>query len=415
MTRLRPSLVPPVAALMFVLALAPAGAQDRLSAMPGYDQFSKMQPPRLPARGSAGRWPHVGRRRPKLHLHHRGQVVSIRPRDDEGHRDGRRAAPRSRPRAVGEAPRAAAAARPDRLPGKRAPPPPVVGRGGRTAAGSRPRCRRAPWRAARHGAAARGRQVDCVVSPDGKLKAFYRDRNLWVAQRRRHEREARSRPTAARRRASSTARAAGSTAKSSARRRRSGGRPTARKVGFYRFDESQVKDFYLQMNQTADAGRRSTSRRIRRPARRIRSPTSSSTTSPTEQDDDARRARRQAVRQRRRRPLRLQRALVARRHRAARSTARTAGSTSWSSSRAARRRRKCRVDRPRGVADGLGRQPPADALPGRQQALHLGVGAQRLHELLPLRPDAASCINPITTQHDVRVRRDREGRRGRRA
>ena len=44
MTRLRPSLVPPVAALMFVLALAPAGAQDRLSAMPGYDQFSKMSP-----------------------------------------------------------------------------------------------------------------------------------------------------------------------------------------------------------------------------------------------------------------------------------------------------------------------------------------------------------------------------------
>ena len=29
--------------------------------------------------------------------------------------------------------------------------------------------------------AARGRQLDCAVSPDGKMKAFYRDRNLWVA------------------------------------------------------------------------------------------------------------------------------------------------------------------------------------------------------------------------------------------
>ncbi len=35
--------------------------------------------------------------------------------------------------------------------------------------------------AARLAAAARGRQADCVVSPDQKLKAFYRNRNLWVA------------------------------------------------------------------------------------------------------------------------------------------------------------------------------------------------------------------------------------------
>ncbi len=26
-----------------------------------------------------------------------------------------------------------------------------------------------------------GRQADCVPSPDGKMKAFYRNRNLWVA------------------------------------------------------------------------------------------------------------------------------------------------------------------------------------------------------------------------------------------
>ena len=28
---------------------------------------------------------------------------------------------------------------------------------------------------------ARGRQADCVVSPDRRLKAFYRDRNVWLA------------------------------------------------------------------------------------------------------------------------------------------------------------------------------------------------------------------------------------------
>ena len=78
---------------------------------------------------------------------------------------------------------------------------------------------------------ARGRQIDCSVSPDGKLKAFYRDRNFWVANCRRHRRKAghdrRQREEADQERH----RAAGCTAKSSARRPRSGGRRTARKVG----------------------------------------------------------------------------------------------------------------------------------------------------------------------------------------
>ena len=47
-------------------------------------------------------------------------------------------------------------------------------------------------------------------------------------------------------------------------------------------------------------------------------------------------------------------------------------------------------DRPRGVADRLDREPAGDALPQGRQAVHLGVAAHRLEELLPLRPDAAS-------------------------
>ena len=76
------------------------------------------------------------------------------------------------------------------------------------------------------GGPARGRQFDSSVSPDGKLKAFYRDRNLWLSDGRRqrdrhHHRRQRDKH------ASSTARRAGSTAKSCRRRPRCGGRPTA--------------------------------------------------------------------------------------------------------------------------------------------------------------------------------------------
>ena len=48
---------------------------------------------------------------------------------------------------------------------------------------------------------------------------------------------------------------------------------------------------------------------------------------------------------------------------------------------------KCRVDRARGVAGELGRELADDALPEGRQALHLGVGAHRLPQLLPVRSD----------------------------
>ena len=90
--------------------------------------------------------------------------------------------------------------------------------------------------------------------------------------------------------------------------------PDSRKVGYYRFDEKPVLDFYLQMNQTQvqdtldieayPKGRRAEPDRRRARLRRR-----------DEEDDEDRRARRQAVRQHGRRPLRLQRRLVARRQR----------------------------------------------------------------------------------------------------
>src|SRR5262249_55217045 len=96
---------------------------------------------------------------------------------------------------------------------------------------------------------ARGRQIDCVISPDGKLKAFYRARNLWIANF-----------------DGSKERQISTDGSEKTRLKYGTGTwvygeelgqttaiwwsPDSRKVGFYRFDESQVKDFYVQMNQT---------------------------------------------------------------------------------------------------------------------------------------------------------------------
>jgi dipeptidyl-peptidase-4 len=100
------------------------------------------------------------------------------------------------------------------------------------------------------GAAARGRQADCVLSPDGKLKAFYRARNFWIASL-----------------DGSGERQITTDGSEKGRIKNGTGSwvygeelgqttaiwwsPDSTRVGFYRFDESQVKDFYLQMNQNA--------------------------------------------------------------------------------------------------------------------------------------------------------------------
>jgi len=95
----------------------------------------------------------------------------------------------------------------------------------------------------------RGRQAYCIESPDHLFKAFYRARNLWVSNI-----------------DGSAVRQV--TQDGSEQRRIKYGTgswvygeelgqttaiwwsPDSRKVGFYRFDESQVKDFYVQMQQT---------------------------------------------------------------------------------------------------------------------------------------------------------------------
>lgn len=95
----------------------------------------------------------------------------------------------------------------------------------------------------------RGRQFDSALSPDGKLKAFYKDRNLFISQ------------------ASGEGESAITTDGDEKKRIKYGTAswvygeelfqttamwwsPDNSKLAFYRFDESPVKDYYLQLDQT---------------------------------------------------------------------------------------------------------------------------------------------------------------------
>ena len=95
----------------------------------------------------------------------------------------------------------------------------------------------------------RGRQLASVASPDGKLKASYRDRNLWLGD------------------ASGASEVAITTEGNEKARIKYGTAswvygeelnqttamwwsPDSKKIAFYRFDESGVTDFYLQLDQT---------------------------------------------------------------------------------------------------------------------------------------------------------------------
>jgi dipeptidyl-peptidase-4 len=100
------------------------------------------------------------------------------------------------------------------------------------------------------GQTVRGRQAYCVMSPDEKLKAFYRARNLWVANADgSHERQVtRDGDEKTRIKDGTGSWVYGEELSQTTAIWWS---PDSTKVGFYRFDESHVKDFYLQMNQTA--------------------------------------------------------------------------------------------------------------------------------------------------------------------
>ena len=96
----------------------------------------------------------------------------------------------------------------------------------------------------------RGRQVDVVESPDGKLKATYRDRNLWIAP------VAGGPETQVTSDGSVKDRIKNGTAswvygEELAQTTAMWWSPDSTRLAYYRFDETKVPDYFLQLNQTA--------------------------------------------------------------------------------------------------------------------------------------------------------------------
>lgn len=191
------------ALVVLLVTAATSGAQDRLKSMPGYERYQKLSK-EIPSSVRSGAltvtWKDGGK---AFEYEREGKLY----RYDV---DARRATE------VGPAP-----AREERP-------------GGR---GSRP------------GAPARGRQATSAISPDGKLKAFYRERNLWLSD----ADGANERPVTTdgdektRIKYGTASWVYGEELGQSTAMWWS---PDSRKVAYYRFDESAVPDYYLQLAQT---------------------------------------------------------------------------------------------------------------------------------------------------------------------
>ena len=235
--------------IVTILAAAAAAtsllAQDRLKLMPGYDQFTKMQPQLngavVPGTITGAQFSADGK---TLTYSAAGKPMAV----DLATMKVADGAPAG---AAGAAGAGAAGGRG----GGRAGGPPTGGRGGGggQAQGGMEQAQHempvAPMAGCPAGGAPRGRQLECAMSPDGKFKAFYRARNFWVAN------------------ADGTGETQVTTDGSVEKRIKNGSgswvygeelgqttaiwwAPNSRQVGYYRFDESEVKDFYLGMNQT---------------------------------------------------------------------------------------------------------------------------------------------------------------------
>jgi dipeptidyl-peptidase-4 len=235
-TRLAGRIARVSAVLAIALAIAPLGAQDRLKSMPGYDTFTKMQGllqqgPAFVSGALTVTWESGGRSFTyatggKAYRYDLATMSAT---------------------VTGDAPAAAGPGRGGRGGVPPAGPPPAGGRAGRGA--GQAALALPPGQGCPQAQVARGRQADCVVSPNQRFKAYYRDRNIWLSN------------------VDGTAEIAITKDGDEKARTKYGtgswvygeelGQTTAiwwspdsKKVGFYRFDEGQVKDFFLQMDQT---------------------------------------------------------------------------------------------------------------------------------------------------------------------
>ncbi|HXT32199.1 MAG TPA: DPP IV N-terminal domain-containing protein, partial [Vicinamibacterales bacterium] len=191
------------AAVAAAVLWAPVGAQDRLKAYPGYDQYQKMSreiPGSVKLGSLAVQWQPDGA---SFQFAKDGRLY----RYDLASKQAT---------AIGDAPAG------------------TEGRGGRGGQGVQP---------------ARGRQFDSAESPDQKLKAFYKDRNVWLSD------AGGTNAVAVTSDGSEKDRVKYGTAswvygEELGQRTAMWWSPDSRKLAYYRFDEKAVPDFYLQMNQT---------------------------------------------------------------------------------------------------------------------------------------------------------------------
>jgi dipeptidyl-peptidase-4 len=95
----------------------------------------------------------------------------------------------------------------------------------------------------------RGRQFESAESPDGALKAFYRDRNLWLSKADGSgERQLTTDGSAEKRIKYGTA--SWVYGEELGQNTAMWWSPDSRKIAYYRFDESPVPDYFLQLDQT---------------------------------------------------------------------------------------------------------------------------------------------------------------------
>lgn len=224
-------------------------AQDRLKEMPGYDQYTKMQP-LIGGSIVSGQlnitWTNDGEAFTYTHGGKAYQFdLSTMKATETGDapvpaagagvgRGGRGAPPAARGQGQGQQTQGQT-------------PPAARGRGGMEQA--QPELTSYAIPGCPQTAVARGRQADCVVSPDGKLKAFYLNRNMWVANFDGTEAKAITKDGSEKDRIKN---GTGSWVYGEELSQTTAvwWSSDSKKVGFYRFDESQVKDFYLAMNTT---------------------------------------------------------------------------------------------------------------------------------------------------------------------
>jgi dipeptidyl-peptidase-4 len=196
---------------VFGLLSLPAAGQDRLKTMPGYDRYQKM---RSEISGSV-------------------KMGSL----SVTWKDGGKAFEYSKD---GKTYRYDIAARKAMEPGESKGSSPPAGAAGRPPRG------RGRGRSAQ---VERGRQVTSTTSPDGKLKATYRDRNLWLSD----ANGANQHPITTdgneklRIKCGSASWVYGEELFQNSAMWWS---PDSKKLAYYRFDESKVKDYYLQLAQT---------------------------------------------------------------------------------------------------------------------------------------------------------------------